>query len=305
MLRRIVAVSAVATSVWCACAAPAAAQDEAMLKSYFEGRRIVMRLDMPGSSDGVNVRMDTSPAIDFKEYGTDIKRYGVALVSGDSVPITLIRVKKDVIEFQIAGGGFGTFGDDTSTSVYLPLVEKSNREKDLERRIKNETDRDARRRMERDLDDLRDRRERENRRINAEKARLEAEKRDRVAEQRLRSGSRFNLRWHDRVPARVQPDDIVRALAEYVDFRGVDRNDRDTRDGRGPAVDSRQAPDLSRLRKGLLRDDVEQMLGRPVEASDKREGGVVTRVEVFEAGDERVRAEFVEDVLVRYTISSR
>ena len=272
MLRRIVTVTAVATSVWCACAAPAAAQDEAMLKSYFEGRRIVMRLDMPGSSDGVNVRMDTSPAIDFKEYGTDIKRYGVALVSGDSVPITLIRVKKDVIEFQIAGGGFGTFGDDTSTSVYLPLVEKSNREKDLERRI------------------------------NADKARLEAEKRDRVAEQRLRSGSRFNLRWHDRVPARVQPDDIVRALAEYVDFRGADRNDRDSR---GPAVDSRTAPDLSRLRKGLLRDDVEQMLGRPVETSDKREGGVVTRVEVFEAGDERVRAEFVEDVLVRYTISSR
>jgi hypothetical protein len=273
-----------------------------MLKSYFEGRRIIMRLDMPGSSDGVNVRMDTSPAIDFKEYGTDLKRYGAALVSGDSVPITLIRVKKDMIEFQIAGGGFGTFGDDTSTSVYLPLVEKSNREKDLERRIKNETDRDARRRMERDLDDLRDSRERENRRINAQKARLEAEKRDRVAEQRLRAGSRFNLRWHDRVPARVQPDDIMRALAEYVDFRSVDRPERDSR---GPAADSRTAPDLSRLRKGLLRDDVEQMLGRPVETSDKREGGVVTRVEVFEAGDERVRAEFVEDVLVRYTISSR
>ena len=302
MLRRTVAVTALAVSAWCVSAVPAAAQDEAMLKAAFEGRRITMRLDMPGSSDGVDLRMDASPAIDFKTYGTDIKRYGIALAAGDSVPITLIRVKKDLIEFQIAGGGFGTFGDDTSTSVYLPTVDKSNREKELERRIKNETDRDARRRMERDLDDLRDRRERENRRINAERARLEAEKRDRVADQRLRSGSRFNLRWHDRVPPRVQPDDIMRALAEYVDFRGMDR---DSRDSRGPAIDTRQAPDLSRLRKGLLRDDVEQMLGRPVETSDKREGGVVTRVEVFEAGDERVRAEFVEDVLVRYTISSR
>jgi hypothetical protein len=35
-----------------ALAAPAAAQNEAALKSAFEGRRVTLRMDMPGASDG-------------------------------------------------------------------------------------------------------------------------------------------------------------------------------------------------------------------------------------------------------------
>ncbi len=34
-----------------ALAAPAAAQSEAALKSYFEGRRVTLRMDMPGDAD--------------------------------------------------------------------------------------------------------------------------------------------------------------------------------------------------------------------------------------------------------------
>ena len=45
-----------------------------------------------------------------------------------------------MIEFQLSGGGFGTFSDDSSTSVSIPRVEKSSREKDLEKRIKDEDD---------------------------------------------------------------------------------------------------------------------------------------------------------------------
>ena len=37
--------------------------------------------------------------------------------------VTLVKVKKDIIEFQLDGGGFGTFGDNTSTSSNIPLVE--------------------------------------------------------------------------------------------------------------------------------------------------------------------------------------
>ena len=39
-------------------AAPAQAQDEAALRSYFEGRRVTVKIDMPGTSDGVDVRAD-------------------------------------------------------------------------------------------------------------------------------------------------------------------------------------------------------------------------------------------------------
>src|SRR4051812_11694693 len=115
-------------------AAPAAAQNESALKSYFEGRRVTLRMDMPGTSDGVDVHADARRAVDFGKYKDDLKRYGTAIRSGDSVTVTLVKEKKDLIEFQLGGGGFGTFGDDTSTSANIPFVEKSSRERELEKR---------------------------------------------------------------------------------------------------------------------------------------------------------------------------
>jgi len=44
-------------------------------------------------------------------------------------------------------------------------------------------------------------RERENRRIAVERERLSEAKAERIAERRLRGGSRFNLRYDERVPA--------------------------------------------------------------------------------------------------------
>ena len=277
--------------------APSAhAQNEGALRSAFEGRRVTVRLDMPGSADGVDVRVGAAQAIDFRKYGSDLKKYGIALAAGDSTTITMLRVKKDLIEFQLGGGGFGTFGDDTSTSTYLPRVDKSSRERELERRVKEETDRERKRQLERDLDAERNRRERENRRIAAEEDRIEADKRERVAEQRLRGGSRFNIRYVDRVPSNIAPEDVVAALREYVDFRPEDT---------GRAAPSQAGGDTSRLRKGMLRADVERLLGRPAQTTEKRTADFTTVTLSFDAGDQRVTADFVDDVLVRYTIASR
>lgn len=274
----------------------AAAQDEAALKSYFEGKRVTVRLDMPGSADGVDVRADASRAVDFSRYNTDLKRYGTAIHAGDSVVVSLVKAKKDLIEFQLAGGGFGTFGDDTSTSANLALVEKSQREKDLEKRVKNEDDRDRRRRLQGDLDEMRERRERENRRIGAERERVEEIKKERIAEQRLRSGSRFNLRYKGAVPAGLRPEDVIAALAEYVDFGG-----------RTEAVNDAAPPagDITQLRKGMTRADAERAFGRVVDSSQRRDGGLAVTTLVFDIGDQRLTADFVEDVLVRYTITSK
>src|SRR5205823_6776144 len=136
------------------------------------------KIDMPGTSDGVDVRGDASRAIDFQEYGNRLKTYGTAIRAGDSATVTLLKVKKDLIEFQLSGGGFGTFGDDASSYVYMPKIEKSSREKELERLIKDENDSYRRRCLENELDDLRDRRERENRRIEAERVRAEERKKE-------------------------------------------------------------------------------------------------------------------------------
>jgi hypothetical protein len=55
----------------------------------------------------------------------------------------------------------------------------------------------------------------------------------------------------------------------------------------------------------MLRDEAEPAFGRPMERSEKREGGVIVTTLIFELGDERLTAAFVEDVLIRYTIASK
>jgi hypothetical protein len=285
-----------------AAAAPAAAQNEEALKSFFEGHRVTVRIDMPGTQEGVDVYADARRAFDMNAYRSGVRKYGVALRSGESATVTLIKVKKDLIEFQLDGGGYGTFSDDTSTSVNMPLLEKSEREKDLEHRLKDEDDRERRRQIQHELDDLRDRRERENRRITAERERAEAAKAELIADRRLRGGSRFNLRYADRVPAGIRPEEVVAALTEYVDFGTAG-----FRASQPPLPIAPLPPpaDVSQLRKGMTRGDVERLLGSPAESSRRVSGEIAISTFVFLAGDDRVTADFVEDLLVRYTISSR
>jgi hypothetical protein len=297
-------VSACAAAMLAATAAPAAAQNEDALRAFFEGKRVTVKIDMPGTSDGVDVRVDTTRAIDFKQYGERLKSYGTSIRAGDSAVVTLVKVKKDLIEFQLSGGGFGTFGDDTNPSVSVRFVEKSSREKELEKKIKDETDSHRRREMQDELDSLRDRRERENRRIEAERRVAEERKRERIAEERLRGGSRFNLRYEDAVPAGLRPEGVMAALAEFVDFSNAGADVMEAR----PIVDAPPPPpsaDAVLPRKGMTRDEAERAFGKPVDVSDRREGSMVVTTVVFVRGDQRISADFVDGILIRYSITSR
>src|SRR3954452_4859321 len=280
-----------------AAATPAVAQNESSLKSFFEGRRVTVTIDMPGTSDGVDVEADARQPIDYSKYRDNLKRCGTALRAGESVTVTLVKMKKDLIEFQLGGGGFGTFGDDTSTSVNMPDVKKSEREKELERLVKDEDDRDRRGRFERGLDDLRNPRERENRRVAIERERAEDDKKERIAERRLRGGSRFNLRYDEHVPDGIRPEDVMAVLGDYVDFGSL--APRTTLDELPPQGD------LTLLRKGMSRLDAERAFGRPEATTQRSDGGFAVTTLVFLVADQRVSADFVEDVLVRYTITSK
>ena len=280
--------------------ARAVAQDEATLRSRFEGTRVVLKIDMPGTSDGVDLRVDSNQPLDYREHGDRLRSYGAAIRAGDSAFVTFVRVKKDLIEFQLDGGGFGTFGDDTSTSVYLPLVSKSEREKELERRVKNEDDARRRRELQRELGDLRDRRERENRRIEVARVEAEERKKERVAAQRLSGGSRFNLRYDGAVPVGITPAEVRAVLADYVDFSPAPV---DLPPPPIAAEPLRAAGDL--LHKGMSRAEVERELGTPSESSDRREGAFAVTTLVFLLGEQRVSVEFVEGMLIRYAITSR
>lgn len=201
-------------------AAPAAAQDESALRSFFEGKRVTVTIDVPGTSDGVDLQVDSPRPLDYQRYGDRLKAYGPAIRADESATVTLVKAKKDVIEFQLGGGGFGTFNDDSSTSVSIPLLQKSAREKWLEKEVEDEENPRRRRDLERQLDELSTRREVENRRIEAMKAEAEERRKERrkewIADQRLRGGSRFNLRYDDGVPRGITPGEVMAALAPYV-----------------------------------------------------------------------------------------
>ena len=110
-------------------AGPAYAQSEPELRDFFEGKSVAIKLDMPATQEGIDVYPDARRAIDFAQYSARVKSTGVAIRKGESVMVTKIRVKEKLIEFQLAGGGYGTFGDDTG-SVSAVTVAKSRRERE-------------------------------------------------------------------------------------------------------------------------------------------------------------------------------
>lgn len=189
------------------------------LKQYFEGRQVRLKIDMPATKDGVNLYPDRAQPLNYTEYGNRIKRKGTSIRVGDSVMVTAIKVTGNHIEFQLAGGGYGTFFDESDAPTHVPSVEKSRREKDLDRRIEAATDERERSRLRRERDDLREWRRREDQR-NQERARAEGElRKGRVEQKALQGGSRFNIYFvPDRASEALTREWVMKALEKYVDF---------------------------------------------------------------------------------------
>ena len=47
------------------------AQDEASLRAAFEGTKVTVKIDMPGTADGVNVFTSDRLPLDFQRYRND------------------------------------------------------------------------------------------------------------------------------------------------------------------------------------------------------------------------------------------
>jgi hypothetical protein len=296
-------------------AAPLAAQDETALRQYFEGRQVSVRLDMPGTDDGVDIFPGTDRPLDFPKYAGRLKQFGTALRSGQSAMVTKVKIKSKLIEFQLGGGGFGTSGDDDGTSVGIVTAAKTKRELNLERDVKAQTDPRRKRAMQEELDDLRRAREREDARNRAAVAEAQEQKSANVRQRRLEGGSRFNLRFRDRVPAEaLTPKGVMAALAAYVDFPassfsgavdvsgGVDNLPSGVVSG--AAAGTSGGPRDATLRKGLLLADVEAMMGPAERTEERNEGRLKVSTRTYAGSQGRVTAEFVEGVLIRYSISS-
>ncbi|MBI4468013.1 MAG: hypothetical protein HY650_01690 [Acidobacteria bacterium] len=196
------------------------AQSEARLKQYFEGRQVTLKIDMPATKDGVNVRTDRDQPFDYGEYGNRIKRYGKSIRVGESVMVTKIKVTGRHIEFQLGGGGYGTFLDESAGPVAVPPAEKSRREKELDRQINETNDQRERRRLEQRREELRRERREEDQR-NQRRAQEERERREaRIERKALEAGSRFNIYFAaGRVSDALTPEWVMQALEEFIEAK--------------------------------------------------------------------------------------
>ena len=289
--------------------APAAvsAQSEAALRDYFEGRTVKVKIAMPGTEDGVDVYPGAAKPLDFPRHATRLKNNGTALKAGDEALVTKVKVKSKLIEFQLDGGGYGTMGDETSSNVGIQDAQKTKREQNLEGELKREQDPTKRRAIKEELDDLKAERERENARNRASVAEAEESRKANIRERRLQGGSRFNLRYQSGVPSSaLSPKAVKEALAAYVEFMPAAAE--------SPAsalpIAGNVAPPIARPTvgglpsKGMLVADVDQLLGTPRKTTDRMEGRLKVTSRVYSTNSGQVTAEFVEGVLIRYTITS-
>ena len=286
-----------------AVARPAAAQSEEDLRAFFEGKTVVVKIEMPGTEAGVDVRPGAPQPVVFPILARRLKVFGTALRPGDQVLVTKVKVKKDLIEFQLGGGGYGTFGDDVSSNVNVPATPKSARERELEDDLKRTNDPDDRRRLRERIDRLRQERQREDARNQARTAEAREIKSANIRQRRAEAGSRFNIRYEPIVPPEaLTPESVMQVLADYVDFSPVAPG-APVASG-APLEPNADGPDQpSELRRGLTVEEVDAMLGRPDGITKRREGTLIVSTSTYRTPGRIVTAEFVEGVLIRFAIA--
>jgi hypothetical protein len=282
------------------------AQSEAALREYFEGRSVKVKLAMPGTEDGVDVYPGTARPLDFPRHADRLKDNGTALKAGQEALVTKVKVKSKLIEFQLDGGGYGTMGDETSSGVSVASTPKTKREQNLEGELKRETDPARKRELKEELDDLRRDREREDARNRASVAEAEETRKANIRQRRLEGGSRFNIRYKDGVPAAaLTPDAVKAALAAYVEFpAAAPAAPEDASSPLTPASGAVRPAAGGLPSKGMLAADVDRLLGAPEKTSQRMEGKLKVTTRTYVTGAGRVAAEFVEGVLIRYTVTS-
>ena len=296
-----------------------AEEPDSSIESYFSGKQVVLKIDMPGTQKGVDLRFNKTPPMNWKEYSTRLKQSGPAIRKGDVARVTSIVVKKDMIEFQLDGGGYGTFGDDTNTTVAPKSVDKSDYEKRLENQIANSTDDDEKRRLQRDLDRERARRERQEAANKSDAEIASQMKAQQVTDNRMHGGSRFNLRWDKSIPPdQLNPQAVMARLADYVEFNDWRSNSTGMPAQSAPAAaavvvpaDSTAPGDSSgsataNLKRGMKLDEVTKLLGPGKKLSESAGAdGLKTEVYQYIVEDRSADVTYVDGIVVRFSISSK
>ena len=249
--------------------------------------------------------LDQMP-VNFREVAERLKDNSTALKIGQQVMVTKVLVKGNShIEFQLGGGGYGTFGDNTTSSVSTVSQGETKAEKALRDSIKKAAGPTKRKQFEKELASLRSERERENARAEAEAKQAQSVMEANLRAKRAESGSRFNVRYRNGIPLdALTPDGLMRALAPYVDFGPSAAASGGVVSGGGaqlaPSSGSR-AP-ATTLKKGLWLEDVEALLGPAATAAETKEGTLTVLKRTYRKDGQRIEASFVNGVLIDFAI---
>ena len=288
------------------------AQDEGTLKRFFESKQVRVKLDLPGTDDGVDLYPQREPVLDAGKYGQRRARHQIALRQGDLAMVTRVHVKGKNIEFQLNGGGYS----GASVAPSLPMVTKSRYERDLENDLKNTTDSRERSRIQSALSRERSRRYAEERERDRRQKQLEIEMRPEFERRERDGGARFNLWFNDGYlkEAVPTPDHLMKLLADYVDFspmNGAPRPPATTTPsfrtvGAPPApLPSTPASPAREIRRGMTREEVVQLLGSPKSSQSSRQGDLDTITDTYEDTDRITTVTFVGGVVVKFSVASR
>ena len=153
--------------------------------------------------------------------------------------------------------------------------------------------------MQNELDDLRSERNRQQRAADRD-ANFESEmKKSRIEDKKLQSGSRFNIRLGRRIESGDMTIGFLQdALAEYVNFNPGSTGGSNT-------TNTTVSSSNGEFAKGISLKDAVAIHGLPDNMSSSEECGLKITSCDFNLDNQIIKAKFVEEVLVSYTIQSK
>lgn len=208
--------------VLAACAQVAIGQDdsEPRMQKALEGRRVLVKMDLPAIDTGVDLFIDnTEVSYNAASYSQLMKDYGVSVKKGTRSRITGVRITGKGIEIDLDGGGLP--GPDWVVGN-LRLVEpipqaKSDREQELERQLQSETNPGTAGFLRNEIEYERQRRFSQDERNRQQFERVSRLRNEYITENRKSWGSKVTVivrSTKDTITMR----DMVRTLAKYVEL---------------------------------------------------------------------------------------
>ena len=127
----------------------------------------------------------------------------------------------------------------------------------------------------------------------------------------MKGGSRFNLKYDGKVPPNITPQDVMAALSPFVSFPpgmggGAPQAVAGGTGTAAPAATGAPAAvapaTIAGLQKGMHQDQVRALLGNPTGSADTDHDGLQVHSETYVQGNSYIHADFVNGVLVRYSV---